>query len=431
MKTILHISKYYYPDLGGIENVAQQLAEGLSGYRNVVICFSHNKHTYYDKVDNIDVIRVGVLMSAFSQDISPMYYAILKETMEKYRPDAIHLHCPNPFVYPLVLRLCPPSVKVILHWHSDILGKGLVYKLVKGIERKMIERADYILATSPNYIDDSKPINNFPEKIRVLPNAVQTMAFDPKPEDEKAIRELRERYAGKAIVFIVGRHVPYKGIDRLIECEQYIRSDVKILIGGNGPETENLKRMAEGKERISFLGRLSADALRQHLWAADILGFTSNTKAEAFGIALAEGMYCKTVPVTFTIKGSGVNWVSVNEATGIEVELNNAEAYANAIDTLVASPHLKEKYAEAARNRVLEKFTQEKATEAARELYREFIGGGIIDEQQKGHTTNKLSEHIYQIRCARKNTNTKTEINNECIKRFILCAAFSARLHPA
>ena len=105
MKTILHISKYYYPDLGGIENVAQQLAEGLTEYHNVVICFSHDKQTHYDKVDNIDVIRVGVLVSAFSQDLSPMYYAVLKETIEKYRPDAIHLHCPNQFVYPLVLRL--------------------------------------------------------------------------------------------------------------------------------------------------------------------------------------------------------------------------------------------------------------------------------------------------------------------------------------
>lgn len=86
-------------------------------------------------------------------------------------------------------------------------------------------------------------------------------------------------------------------------------------------------------------------------------------------------MYCKAVPVTFTIKGSGVNWVSVNNETGIEVELNNAKAYAEAIDKIISSPQLKEKYAEAARNRVLEMFTQEKATEAARELYKEFIGG--------------------------------------------------------
>ena len=35
MKTILHVSKYYFPDLGGIETVAMYLAEGMTEYRNI------------------------------------------------------------------------------------------------------------------------------------------------------------------------------------------------------------------------------------------------------------------------------------------------------------------------------------------------------------------------------------------------------------
>ena len=45
MKTILHITKYYYPYNGGIEAVTRQLVEGLTDYRNIVICFSSDRDT--------------------------------------------------------------------------------------------------------------------------------------------------------------------------------------------------------------------------------------------------------------------------------------------------------------------------------------------------------------------------------------------------
>lgn len=42
----------------------------------------------------------------------------------------------------------------------------------------------------------------------------------------------------------MGRHVPYKGIEYLIEAEKYISSDCIILIAGSGPLTEELKKIA-------------------------------------------------------------------------------------------------------------------------------------------------------------------------------------------
>ena len=59
--------------------------------------------------------------------------------------------------------------------------------------------------------------------------------------------------------------------------------------------------------------------------------FPSISKNEAFGLALAEGMYYEKPAVTFTIPGSGVNYVSLNRVTGIEVENRNVEKYADAM----------------------------------------------------------------------------------------------------
>jgi rhamnosyl/mannosyltransferase len=41
-KTILHVSKYYHPYLGGIETLVKSMAEGMTEYHNVVVCFSNN-----------------------------------------------------------------------------------------------------------------------------------------------------------------------------------------------------------------------------------------------------------------------------------------------------------------------------------------------------------------------------------------------------
>lgn len=53
-------------------------------------------------------------------------------------------------------------------------------------------------------------------------------------------------------------------------------------------------------------------------------------------------MYCYTPAVTFTIEGSGVNWVNLNGITGIEVSQkgNLNQVYAEALDKLVRDTSL-------------------------------------------------------------------------------------------
>lgn len=371
MKTLLHLSKYYYPVLGGIENTAKQLVDGLSEYENVVICFSSDSNNYTDTIDNVKIYRVAVQYSLASQDIAFGYGKIVRDVIDKYRPDYIHVHCPNPFIYPYILRYAPSTTKILLHWHSDILGKGFLYLVIKPLETRLLKRANCILATSPNYAENSEAIAPYRSKIKVLQSAIRSHHLELTPDVENRMKEIKRNYLGKKIIFIFGRHVPYKGIDLLIASEKYIKSDVVVLIGGSGPITAKLKELAKGRDRIHFLGRLSDEDLTAHLWAADVLGFASNTKAEAFGLALAEGMFCKCVPITFAIPGSGVNWVSLKDETGLEVELGNVEKYAESIDKVLSDDNLRSTLSEAARQRVLQMFTVEKMIAKAKEIYKE------------------------------------------------------------
>ena len=366
-KTLLQIAKYYYPVEGGIETVTKYMGEGLTTFEQVVVCFSQDGITRLDTVNGVKVYRIASSMNIASQDIAFSYYHYLKKIIYEEQPDIILLHCPNPFLYPITAKLTPKDVKLVLLWHSDILGKGLLYKMVRQFEKVILRKSDLILATSPNYIHPSSPIYEYRDKTKVVANGIIRSDFAWRTGDETTIEEIRRKYHHKKIVFFVGRHAAYKGINYLIEAERYIQSDCIILIGGRGPETERLKAMTQSS-RIKFIGRIPNEYLRCYYYASDIFAFTSCTKQEAFGIALAEAMYCGSVPVTFTLEGSGVNWVSVGGETGIEVPLGDVKAYAEAIDRLLSDKELYMKYATAGKDRIVRMFTSEHSNVQAEEV---------------------------------------------------------------
>lgn len=369
-KRVLHISKYYYPYLGGTESVCQDIVEGLKEYENRVICFNDSNRTVCCEINGIQILRIGCFMKVASQSCSLFYYYYLKRNIQSWQPDIIHFHHPNPFVAFLLVRLIPANTKLIVHWHLDITKQKYIYPLVKRNERRLLERADSVIVTSPQYRDASLPLKPFLQKVKVVANGINIHRFDLQCNDEMRIKDIHKKYHYKRLIFFVGRHVEYKGLRYLIEAEKYVTTDCHIVIAGQGPLTEELKAKAN-LGRVSFVGRLSNDNLRCYLHAADVFAFPSITKNEAFGLALAEAMYCRCPAVTFYIEGSGVNWVSLNGVTGIEVDNSDSKKYASAIDKLLRDDLLRKQYADAARKRVVEYFTIEKEQEAANEIYKQ------------------------------------------------------------
>ena len=252
----------------------------------------------------------------------------------------------------------------------DIVKQAKIYPLIKPIETRLLKRADRIVVTSPQYRDFSLPLQQFKEKIRVVPNAINKSIFAPRQYDEFRIDDIQRRYQNKPIVFFVGRHIQYKGLPNLLEAEKYVKTDCVFVIAGSGPLTESLINECNS-ERVYFVGRLNDDELRWHYYAASVFAFPSITKNEAFGVALAEAMYCKTAAVTFTIEGSGVNWVNLNGVTGLEVPNRDNKAFAEAIDEILTNKELAQRYAEAAHLRVLNNFTIPKMMEKMNEVYQE------------------------------------------------------------
>lgn len=368
---LLHIVVYYPPFLGGISDVCYNIVETMKDKcEQKVLCFNHegNKHIE-EKIDGIDVIRAKVLCRIKSQDFSPDFNRELKKQIREYKPDVIHLHLPNPaFCYYLKNKI-PEDVKLIIHWHSDILGKGILYNLVKPYETWALKRADRIIVTSPQYLEYSSPLAPFKNKAMILPNFISEDKIMLGSSVLEKASEIKLKFKNKPIILFVGRHVVYKGLTYLIEADNYIKSDCVILIAGNGYITDKIHKQAEDHERIQFIGFIPDEDLSAYLTASYIFAFPSITKQEAFGVALAEGMYCGAVPITFTIPDSGVNWVNIKDETGLEVPCKDSIAYAKAVDKLLSDKKLHDRLATNAIARVKENFTLKKAKENIENIY--------------------------------------------------------------
>lgn len=358
--------------MGGVENICKYLVDGMAQHEMAVVCFNDKCKDVTDTVNGVKVYRVATWINISRQALSLSYFIVLRKAIKEFRPDVIHFHWANPFPAAVLLCLIPKEVKLLVHWHMDIIKQAKLYPLIKPIETALLKRADMVIVTSPPYRDASKPLQPFKDKVRIVPNAMDEGNFILRPGDEKEIEKLKTKYGQQKIVFFIGRHIQYKGLPYLIEAEKYIQSDCVILIAGNGPLTEELKAQCNSA-RVHFIGRLSDKELRWHHYAASVFAFPSITKNEAFGVALAEAMYCGTPTVTFTIPGSGVNWVSPDEITGLEVTNKDTRAYAEAIDRLLTDNQLNAQYSQAGQKRVKAHFTIPQMTEQMEQCYRELI----------------------------------------------------------
>ena len=374
MKKILHISKYYAPFSGGTEKVARDCVLALADdYAQRVICFNHEPGTRTDEVDGVGVVRVGCFAKVASQSLSLEYGRLLREEIEKFAPDAIIFHYPNPFVARYLLKYIPDGTKLVVYWHLDIVKQRLLKQLFRGQNEQLVRRADVLVATSSAYAKGSPHLSAAGEKCRIVPNCIDAGHLAPDARSERVARQVRAENAGRTICFAVGRHTRYKGYDHLIRAAGYLDDGFVVYIGGTGEETPKLKQLAAGNDRIRFLGRIDDDVLKGYMSAMDIFCFPSVTKNEAFGVALAEAMYFGKPAVTFTIPGSGVNTVCLDGEDGIEVPNGDAKAYADALRRLAADPALRARMGTNARRRVEEHFLYGQFSERIRAMMDELI----------------------------------------------------------
>lgn len=152
-------------------------------------------------------------------------------------------------------------------------------------------------------------------------------------------------------IFFIGRHEPRKGLAVLLEAMAELPADVRLWVGGTGPDTEMLKARHAGDPRIEWLGRISDEEKAQRTRGADVFCAPS-LGGESFGIVLLEGMAAETPTVASDL--DGYRNVATNEVDALLVPPGDASALAAAIRRIISDGSLAASLVEAANRRAAE-----------------------------------------------------------------------------
>jgi phosphatidylinositol alpha-mannosyltransferase len=203
--------------------------------------------------------------------------------------DVIHVHepiAPGPTMTALLFRNAP----IVGTFHRA--GDSSAYTAMRPAVRWLARRIDLRVAVSKDALATAhKALSGDYE---LLFNGIEIERFakaTPAPTSGPTI-------------FFVGRHEERKGLAVLLDALRRLPSDVRVWVGGVGPQTEALRAKHGGDPRIEWLGRLSETDVASRMRGADVFCAPS-LHGESFGVVLLEAMAAGAVVVASALAGYG------------------------------------------------------------------------------------------------------------------------------
>jgi rhamnosyl/mannosyltransferase len=354
---ILHIYKDYFPVLGGIENHIKILAEAqaAAGDDVTVLVCDPGHRTQTAVQSGVKIIKAGRITTAASMPLSLSQPLLLAQQS----PDIVHIQSPYPLGEVTNWLLGHGQATIISH-QSDIVRQKRWLWLYSPILRRVLEKADRILASSPRYIETSPWLRSVREKCSVVPLGVDPERFTPNYHTRP----------GTFNLLFVGRLRYYKGLDTLIEALIDV-PDTHLTVVGDGPMREQWLALSNSlglQKRITFVGDVPDADLPDVYRSADAFVLPANARAEAFGQVLLEAM-ASGLPCITTELGTGTSWIVQDGVTGLVVPARNPYKLAQAILHLREDPACRISMSTQARARIEAEFTIAQMIERIQAVY--------------------------------------------------------------
>lgn len=200
-------------------------------------------------------------------------------------------------ILPIISKIC--GVKVIAHSHgtaSEYVGikKVLLEHVEKLLSRLYVALIDVPLACSSDSAKYFYPQDMLTQCV-VVPNGIYTEHFLFNDQMRNSIRDSYNISCSDILIGAVGRISHVKNYSFLIEVLNQLPANYKLMIIGDGEETEKINGLIDDYclgERVFVLGSVSN--VNDYLNAMDIFAMPSLHEGMPFSLIEAQvnGLYC-------------------------------------------------------------------------------------------------------------------------------------------
>jgi glycosyltransferase involved in cell wall biosynthesis len=356
---LLFFCTHFYPYRGGLENYILELTTRLvkKGIDVDILTFNTENTKTYEKYRGVNVYRLPyryLLKKVYAiPKKNRTFYEIMKKIENK---DYDYVITQTRFFYTSYMGMKfakKHNIKLIHVEHGNSFIKhpnklvelaAFLYDMTIG--RKIFKSAWKVVGISKACCDFARKMGA--KNIELIYNSIDTKKF------RKVRTNLKERLnipKYKKIISFVGRLIYAKGVQDLIKATENI-NNIKVLIVGDGPYKEDLKKLAENRKDILFLGEKNEKEIIEVLGITDI--FVNPSYAEGLPTSVLEAG-AVGVPIIATDVG-GTKEIINKGLNGFLIEPHNIKNIREKIVSLIGDEFISGKISETIKGKIKKTF---------------------------------------------------------------------------
>jgi glycosyltransferase involved in cell wall biosynthesis len=355
----------FYPFTGGVENYVYYMSKELVklGHDVKIICANEPSSPKEEIVDGINIKRLRYLTKIANTNITPGFpFALSSEEF-----DIVHTHIPTPWSADWSNIISKIKGKpLVVTYHNDIIGTGIANHIANFYNstalKSLLNNADNIIITQPNYVKYSLYLDKYEDKIEVIPNGVDIHKFKPvnvqKQKNTLFFLSLLDEFHEYKAIILVKKVIP----------------DVKLIVGGKGTLLEYYRKMVVDygiTDNVEFHGFIPDENIVEYYNRSSIFILPSiSSKQEGFGIVVLEAMACQTPVISTEIVGVADD--VKKSKSGIIIPPKDVEKLSEAIIKILECDN-SEIMGINGRNLVKNKYTWSGIAEKTEKLYNKLI----------------------------------------------------------